>query len=51
MTDAVEGIEDEFRFARERKDTCCDESGKETNPAKAAEILHQIGLIYRFLQF
>ena len=29
------------------KDTCCDESGKETNPANAAEILHQIGLIYR----
>ena len=29
------------------KDTCCDESGKETNPAKTAVILYQIGLIYR----
>ena len=47
MADAFEGCEDEFRFARQMKDTCCDESGKETNPAKAAEILHQIGLIYR----
>ena len=47
MADAKERIEDEFRFARQMKDTCCDESGKETNPAKAAEILHQIGLIYR----
>ena len=51
MADAIEGIEDEFRFARQRKDTCCDESGKETNPAKAAKILHQIGLIYSFLLF
>ena len=51
MADAVEGIEDEFRFARKMKDTCCDESGKETNPAKAAEIPHQIGLIYSFLLF
>ena len=34
MADAVEGIEDEFRFARKMKDTCCDESGKETKPAK-----------------
>ena len=47
MADAEEGIEDEFKFARQMKDTCCNESGKETNPAKAAEILHQIGLIYR----
>ena len=47
MEDAVESIEDEFRLARQIKDTCCDESGKETNPANAAEILHQIGLIYR----
>ena len=44
----MEGIEDEFRFARRMKDTCCDDkSGKETNPANAAETLHQIGLIYR----
>ena len=47
MSDVEEQYEDEFRFARHMKDTCCDESGKETNPAKAAEILHQIGLIYR----
>ena len=51
MADAVEGIEDEFIFARQMKDTCCDESGKEANTAKAAEILHQIGLIYSFLLF
>ena len=47
MLDVEERYGDEFRFARQMKDTCCDESGKETNPAKAAEILHQIGLIYR----
>ena len=47
MSDVEEKYEDEFRFAQQMKDTCCDESGKETNPAKAAEILHQIGLIYR----
>ena len=47
MSDVEERYGDEFRFARQMKDTCCDESGKETNPAKAAEILHQIGLIYR----
>ena len=46
MSDVEERYEDEFRFAQQMKDTCCDESGKETNPAKAAEILHQIGLIY-----
>ena len=37
----------EFILAREMKEEYCDESGKETNPAKAAEILHRIGLIYR----
>ena len=47
MSDVEERYEDEFRFAQQMKDTCCDESGKETNPARAAEILHQIGLIYR----
>ena len=47
MDDAGEGIEDEFKLARQMKNTCFDESGKETNPANAAEILHQIGLIYR----
>ena len=47
MALVLEGYEDEFRFARQMKDTCCDESGKETNPAKAAVILYRIGLIYR----
>ena len=47
MSDVEERYEDEFRLAQQMKDTCCDESGKETKPAKAAEILHQIGLIYR----
>ena len=47
MSDVEERYEDEFKFARQMKDTCCDESGKETKPAMAAEILHQIGLIYR----
>ena len=47
MSDVEERYEDEFKLAQQMKDTCCDESGKETNPAKAAEILHQIGLIYR----
>ena len=47
MSDVEESYADEFKLAQQMKDTCCDESGKETNPAKAAEILHQIGLIYR----
>ena len=47
MTEIEDGVEHEIRLAQQMKDTCCDESGKETNPAKAAEILHQIGLIYR----
>ena len=47
MSDVEERYADEFKLAQQMKDTCCDESGKETNSAKAAEILHQIGLIYR----
>ena len=47
MSDIEKDFEIEFSLAQCMKDTCCDESGKETNPAKAAEILHQIGLIYR----
>ena len=47
MSDVEESYADEFKLAQQMKDTCCDESGKETNSAKAAEILHQIGLIYR----
>ena len=37
----------ELILAERLKNDYCDESGKETNPAKAAEILHQIALIYR----
>ena len=29
------------------KNSYCDKSGRETNPAKAAEIIFQIGKIYR----
>ena len=47
MTEIEDDVEHKIRLAQQMKDTCCDESGKETNPAKAAEILHQIGLIYR----
>ena len=44
MTDTVE---EEIRLAEQMKNLYCDESGKETNPAKAAEIIHRIGQIYR----
>ena len=47
MSNVEERYEDEFRLTQQMKDTCCDESDKEINPAKAAEILHQIELIYR----
>ena len=40
-------IEEEFRLAQKLKNLCCDASGTETDPKKAAEILHQIGIIYR----
>ena len=39
--------EEEFRLARQMKEKYCNNSGKETNPKKAAKILHRIGLIYR----
>ena len=39
--------EEEFRLVGHMKENFCDNTGKETNPAKAAQILHQIGLIYR----
>ena len=29
------------------KDNCCDASGKETDPAKAAAIIHKLGIVYR----
>ena len=40
-------FEAELRLAEKLKRDYCDQSGKETNPAKAAEILLKIGLIYR----
>ena len=44
----IERLEkEEFRLAKNMKEKYCDITGKETNPAKAAEILHQIGLNYR----
>ena len=38
---------EEVRLAQQMKSDCCDESGKETDPAKAAKIFHKIGNIYR----
>ena len=43
----MDDIEEEFRLAQRLKNRCCDASGRETDPKKAAEILHQIGIIYR----
>ena len=43
----MDDIEEEFRLAHRLKKLCCDESGTETDPKKAAEIIHQIGIIYR----
>jgi len=40
-------FEEEFRLAKQLKNNYCDQTGKETNLRKAAEILHQIGLVYR----
>jgi len=47
MAEIEPGFEEEFKFAEQMKNSYCDESGKETNPRKAAEILHQIELIYK----
>ena len=43
----MDDVEEEFRLAQRLKNLCCDASGTETNPKKAAEIVHQIGVIYR----
>ena len=40
-------FEEELRFAQQIKTDFCDMSGKEINPAKAAVIVHKIGVIYR----
>ena len=42
-----QGFEEELRLAKRMKEFYCDVLGKETNPAKAAEIIHRIGSIYR----
>jgi len=47
MAHASGETEEEFKLAQIMKKEYCDVSGKETNPVRAAEILHQIGLIYR----
>ena len=39
--------EEEFKLAQHMKEHCCDTSGKETDPAKAAEIIHKLAVIYR----
>ena len=39
--------EEECRLSLKMKDAFCDDSGKETDSKKAAEIIYKIGLIYR----
>ena len=41
------GSDKALKLAMEMKEKFCDESGKEANVEKAAEIIHQIGIIYR----
>ena len=43
----MDDIKKEFRLAQTLKNLYCDASGTETDPAKAAEIIHQVGVIYR----
>ena len=43
----IDILQEEFILARRMKEEYFDESGKEINPANAAKILHEIGLIYR----
>ena len=43
----MDDIEEEFRLAQQMKNFCCDASGIETDSAKTAKIIHQIGVIYR----
>ena len=43
----MDDIEEEFKLALTLKNFCCDESGTETDSEKTAEIIHQIGVIYR----
>ena len=39
--------QDELKLAQQMKDCYCDASGKETEPAMAAEIIHKLAVIYR----
>ena len=43
----MDDIEEEFRLAQRLKNLCRDALGTETDPAKTAEIIRQIGVIYR----
>ena len=43
----MDDIKEEFRLAQTLKNLYCDASGTETDPANAAEIIHQVGVIYR----
>ena len=47
MGDIEEGIQQEFQLAQQMKETFCNKTGKETNTPKTAEILHQLGQIYK----
>ena len=48
MTDHEEGLDEkEYRLAKTLRDNYCNKLGKETDEAKAGEILHKIGQIYR----
>jgi len=46
MNTIEEDFEEEIKLAKEMKEKYCDKQGKESNPAEAAEIIHNIGLIY-----
>ena len=43
----MDDIEEEFKLALRLKNLCCDASGTETDSEKTAQIIHQIGVIYR----
>ena len=43
----VDSKKEELKLAQQMKDSYCDALGKETEPAKAAEIIHKIAVIYR----
>ena len=43
----MDDTEKEFKLAVRLKNFCCDASGTETDSEKTAEIIHQIGVIYR----